>query len=233
VIVDCHCPAGIDRTVIMPTFATNSRRSNEEVAGLVRRDPRRLIGFAWVHPKRDAGKVEDVVRHALRLGLVGIKVHGHDAMPTRELCESAEHHRLPVLVDVYGKAGVIDMFAPEFPAVQFIVPHLGSFADDFRAHQQVIDCLVRLPNVHADTSGVRRFDYLGEAVNRAGPRKILFGSDGPWLHPALELQKIRLLGLRPADERLILGGNIIRLLQRRRAAPKRRPVPTALLRAAN
>jgi predicted TIM-barrel fold metal-dependent hydrolase len=145
-------------------------------------------------------------------------------MPTRELCEAADRHRMPVLVDVYGRAGVIDMFAPEFPRVPFIVPHLGSFADDFRAHQQVIDCLVRLPNVHADTSGVRRFDYLVEAVRRAGPRKLLFGSDGPWLHPALELQKIRLLGLAPADERLVLGGNVLRLLERQRAAPKRRPL---------
>jgi hypothetical protein len=83
--------------------------------------------------------------------------------------------------------------------VNFIIPHLGSFADDWRAHQQVIDQLVRYPNVYADTSGVRRFDYIVEAIKRAGARKLLFGSDGPWLHPGLELHKIRLLGL-PAEQ---------------------------------
>jgi len=56
------------------------------------------------------------------------------------------------------------MFAGQYPDVQFVVAHLGSFVDDWRAHQTVIDCMVRLPNVHADTSGVRRFDYLVEAV---------------------------------------------------------------------
>ena len=71
------------------------------------------------------------------------------------------------------------MFAPQYPDVIFIIPHLGSFADSFRAHQEVIYQLVRYPNVFADTSGVRRFDYLVEAVRRAGPRKLLFGSDGP------------------------------------------------------
>jgi hypothetical protein len=85
----------------------------------------------------------------------------------------------------------------------------------------VIDLLIRLPNVYADTSGVRRFDYLVQAVKRAGPRKILFGSDGPWLHPGLELHKIRLLGLPRDAEALILGGNALRLMQNARvgAAP--------------
>jgi uncharacterized protein len=84
-----------------------------------------------------------------------------------------------------------------------------------RAQQRVVDQLVRYPNVFADTSGVRRFDYLVEAVKRAGARKLLFGSDGPWLHPGLELHKIKLLGLSPANERAILGGNAMRLLQAR------------------
>ena len=32
--------------------------------------------------------------------------------------------------------------------------------------------------------------YLVEAVGRAGPGKVLFGSDGPWLHPGVELAKV-------------------------------------------
>ena len=73
---------------------------------------------------------------------------------------------------------------------------------------------MRHPNIHADTSGVRRFDLLEQAVRRAGARKVLFGSDGPWLHPAVELAKVRLLGLPPADEALVLGGNLLRLISR-------------------
>jgi len=74
-------------------------------------------------------------------------------------------------------------------------------------------------NVFADTSGVRRSDYLVQAVERAGAPKLLFGSDGPWLHPGLELYKIRLLELQPWDERLILGRNAWRLLLLRALAP--------------
>src|SRR5262249_56126087 len=97
--------------------------------------------------------------------------------------------------------------------------NLGSFAYDWRAHQQVVDQLVHHPNVYGDTSGVRRFDYIVQAVKRAGPHKIIFGSDGPWLHPGVEIEKIRLLGLPRQEEDLILGGNAARLLPALRMGP--------------
>ncbi|MDX6469857.1 MAG: uncharacterized protein QOF75_1660 [Gaiellaceae bacterium] len=226
--------AGIALTVAVPTFALDSGRANRELAGIVRRNRTRLVGFAWVHPKRDRGRVDALIREALSLGLCGIKVHAGETMPTREVCEAAARYRLPVLVDVYARAHAVDMFAPAYPAVNFVVAHLGSFADDWKTHQTVIDQLVRHPNVYADTSGVRRFDYLVEAVQRAGPEKLLFGSDGPWLHPGLELEKIRLLKLPPRAEALVTGGNALRLLRRSgRASPvRRRAAPRTLARSA-
>ena len=67
-------------------------------------------------------------------------------------------------------------------------------------------------------------------MRRAGAHKILFGSDGPWLHPGLELAKIKLLRLAPADEALVLGGNLVRLIAQSRGAaaaamPVRSPSP--------
>ena len=72
--------------------------------------------------------------------------------------------------------------------------------------------MVRYPNVFGDTAGVRRVDYLVQAVKRAGPAKLLLGSDGPWLHPELELQKIRLLGLSTEDVSRVLGRNLLRCI---------------------
>jgi uncharacterized protein len=206
--------AGIDRTVLLPTFPLDSAAANRAVAALVRRYPDRFVGFAWVNPRRDARHVDGLVAEAVRLGLRGLKVHATQGTPTRSVCRAAERHRLPVLVDVAGRPAVVEMFATRFPNVDFVLAHLGSFADDWRAHQVVIDQLSRLPNVYADTSGVRRFDYLVEAVRRAGVHKLLFASDGPWLHPQLELHKVRLLRLPPRAEALILGGNALRLLRR-------------------
>jgi predicted TIM-barrel fold metal-dependent hydrolase len=210
--------AGIDRTVVFAPFHSDYATANAEVAHIVARHPRRLIGFAFVHARRDAGRVFDMVKRAVvRYGFMGIKVHGYDAMPTREVCEAAQAFNLPLLVDVIDQASVVEMLATQYRSVNFVIPHLGSFRDDWKAQQQVVDQLVRHPNVYADTSGVRRFDYLVEAVRRAGAHKLLFGSDGPWLHPGVELHKVRLLHLSPHAEALVLGGNALRLLVRARA----------------
>ena len=59
----------------------------------------------------------------------------------------------------------------------------------------------------ADLPGVLMLEM---AAQRAGAKKILFGSDGPWLHPGVEMEKVFALHLSPADEALVLGGNFIR-----------------------
>lgn len=237
-IIDCHCHAGqgdgftgpwdtdaplhaylqraaragISRTVLLPAFHSDYALANRALARIVARAPRRLIGFAMVHATRDRGRVMPMLQAAIeRDGLAGIKLHRHDAPITREVCDAARALRVPLLYDVTGEVSVVELLAEQYPDVAFIIPHLGSFADDWRAQLALIDHLERHPNVHADTSGVRRFDLLALATRRAGAHKILFGSDGPWLHPALELEKIRLLQLTPADEALVLGGNLMRL----------------------
>lgn len=205
--------AGIDKTIVCAAFNSDYFKANAHVARIVAQHPGRLEGFAFVHATRDAGRVLPMLEIAVRKWKFrGIKVHGHEAMPTREVCDAARRLRLPILVDVTSRAEVIDMLAPEYRDVNFIVAHMGSNTDNFRAHQQVVDQIARYPNVYADTSGVRLYDYVVRAVRKAGCRKLLFGSDGPWSHPGVEIQKIRLLGLPPEDEELILGGNILRLL---------------------
>lgn len=206
--------AGIDRSIVMAPLGEDYHGANARVAATVAQHPERLIGFAFVHAKRDGGRIFSMVNHAVtKWGFRGIKVHGFEAMPTREVCETALAFNLPVLVDVVSRPEVVDMFAPQYRRVSFIIAHLGSFTDNWNAHQQVIYQLARHPNVYADTSGVRQFDYLVQAIRTGGAHKLLFGSDGPWLHPGNELHKIRLLKLPKDQESLVLGGNALRLLR--------------------
>ncbi|HEV7587857.1 MAG TPA: amidohydrolase family protein [Longimicrobium sp.] len=217
---------GIAKTVIFAPFHSDYLEANREVARIAARRPGRFWCYAFVHAQRDRGRVGEMVREAVeRHGFRGIKVHRHDGRITREVCEAARRYRLPVLYDVMGEVSQVELIAREYPDVVFIIPHLGSFADDWRAQVALVDHLVRKPNVFTDTSGIRRFDILKEAVQRAGARKFLFGSDGPWLHPGVELEKVRALGLSPEDERLVTGGNLLRLLARVRVPASRSPVP--------
>lgn len=226
--------AGIDAVNLLAAFHSDYAVANEEVGRILAERPGRFFAFAFVHAERDRGRVAALVGRAVRrYGFCGIKVHRHDARITREICEVADRLRLPVLYDLAGESASAELLATEFPRVPFVVPHLGSFADDWAAQRVLCDLLPQHPNLFTDTSGVRRFDLLVRAVRQAGPEKVLFGSDGPWLHPGLELEKIRLLGLPPAAERLVLGGNFLRLTRparRSRRAPGRAPdgsVPAA------
>jgi predicted TIM-barrel fold metal-dependent hydrolase len=207
--------AGIDRTVLLAPHQTDYSRTNGLVESLVREDPVRLVGLVFIHPERDRGRVEAIVSEAVRSGrFAGIKVHGSEAEPGNEICRVADRYGLPILVDAYGKPELIAPLAARYPQVPFIVAHLGSFADNWPAQARTIRMLKRFDNVYSDTSGVRRFDALCTALDAAGPEKLLFGSDGPWLHPALELTKIKLLKLPPIEEAMVLGENARRLLAR-------------------
>jgi predicted TIM-barrel fold metal-dependent hydrolase len=134
-----------------------------------------------------------------------------------------------------GEVASAQLLADEYPDVDFIIPHLGSYADDYGAQLAFTHLLGDRPNLFTDTSGVRRFELLEQAVRRGGPHKVLFGTDGPWLHPALELEKVLLLRLSPRDQALVLSGNFLRLTRTARfrhlramtnARPPSAPRPT-------
>jgi len=238
-IIDAHCHAGIgdgltgpwdtrarlgkylkrakeariQRTVLWSTFHSNYTVANRQVGQIVNQDPDRFFGFAFVHAKRDRGRIFEMVREMVSgYHFCGIKVHRQDARISREICQVARHFSLPVLYDVMGEVSVVELLATEYPDVNFIIPHLGSFADQWDAQLALIDHLARHPNIFTDTSAVRRFDLLEMAIHRAGAEKILFGSDGPWLHPGVELSKIFALHLSPAQLRQVLGENFLRLI---------------------
>ncbi|MFL5280982.1 MAG: amidohydrolase family protein [Rhodopila sp.] len=256
-IIDCHChagpgdgftgpwdsgaslddytrraaQAGIDRTVLFAAFHSDYAQANRAVARIVASRPDRYCGLIFVNAARDRGRIDAMVREGVeRFGFIGIKLHRHDANITREVCEAARTHALMVLYDVVGEVSQSELLAEQYPDVDFVVPHLGSFADDWRAQLGLIDHLERHPNIYTDTSGVRRFDLLAQAVRRAGAHKVLFGSDGPWLHPAVELAKIKALELPSYDEELVLGRNFLRLTARARTRQRKLQVRRTSLR---
>ncbi len=62
------------------------------------------------------------------------------------------------------------------------------------------------------SSSVVFFRNLEQAADELAAEKLIFGSDGPLVDSRVELHKIRLLALGQEEERLVLGGNILRLL---------------------
>jgi predicted TIM-barrel fold metal-dependent hydrolase len=117
--------------------------------------------------------------------------------------------------------------ALEFPKVNFVVPHFG--AGYFREALMLCDLC---PNVYLDTSSSNSWvRYQPESLDLkavfrkalavTGPERLLFGSDSSFFprgwHPAIyhaQTHALRELDINAEHARLILGGNLIRLLAR-------------------
>ena len=145
-------------------------------------------------------------------GFWGIKVHRHDARISREVCEAARAFGLPVLYDVENELPIVDVLARAFPDVAFIIPHLGSFGENWRAQTAFLDKLERYPNIHADSSGVRFSIFWKERCTGGRPQAAVRQRRALAASRLEKIAKIRALALPRAEEQLILGGNFLRLV---------------------
>ncbi len=198
---------GIDRTIIFPINNPTYEKANEAIAEMCGLHPSKLIGFAKHDPQTEAGRVPAMLRREVeKLGLKGLKLH---KLPTRDMLDAVAELRIPIL---YHPKEVDDyyMIAEEYPQIQFIMAHMGGYGT-WQKPMNGIGLAMRYPNVFVDTSQVT-VKHIELAVKYLGPDKIIFGSDGPEQDSRVELYKIRLLKLPPADEAKILSGNILRLL---------------------
>jgi len=208
--LDRMAEVGIDKTVIFPINNTTYKEANEEIASYVRRWPRKFIGFAKHHSKTEGGRIRGMLRHeVLELGLRGLKLHG---VPSKEMVKTAEELGIPILFHPPKVEDSLDV-VESYPKVSFILAHLGCFASrEWREHALAIEAAKKLPNLHLDTSSVVFGDYLAQAAQELPAEQLIFGTDGPLVDSRVELYKIRLLKLPPDKEKLVLSGNILRLL---------------------
>jgi len=201
---------GIDKAVVLPIETMDFRGANREISEIVRAHPDRLYGFAKVNQERDKGRIKEMLDEAFgEMGLRGLKIHGH---PNREIMETLSQHRKPLLADVYGKVYELRYVAESYPDVPIIIAHMGQFKSNAQAHLNTIWLAKRYRNIYFDTSSVILHEWLEQAVEEALCNRMLFGSDGPVCHCAVELARIRALGLPAADEALVLWKNISRLI---------------------
>ncbi len=211
--------AQIDQAVIMtytdlPGLNPDALEYIVEAAG---RFPGRLIPFVRLNPnfREASGPLLD---RALELGVRGVKLHptttlAHPAgEATVSLMRRCGQLGLPVLFhcgdDPYTTPQAMGLAAEAAPDCAIVLGHMGGYlhVDD------AIDEAERHPNLYLETSAMPYPSRIVEALERVGPERVVFGSDGPGCNPALELDKIRGLSLPLSVEAQILGGTAMRLL---------------------
>ena len=208
--------------------------SNEFVAAIVKRHPKRFAFFASVDPwKPDA--VPQLERAVKELGAIGAKFHPslQDFYPSDDrhfkLWEKAAELQIPCLFHT-GTSGIgagqpggqgikldparpihLDIVAARFPELRIIAAHFG-----WPWHLELIAMALHKTNIYIELSGWSPRYYPAELVREIGGRlqdRTLFGSDYPFIKPARVLDELDALELKPQAKVKILRENAARLLK--------------------
>jgi len=222
-IVKIMDEVGIDKSVVF-AMSTTTRHSIEMAKEAVDKYPDRLIPYIYALPNYER-PVLDEIGHALtKLNFRGIKIHIGECTLTEYVVDPviglAGELGAPCLIDCGGDYNAIARMTGSFPKTNIIVAHLGRYlCEDPNLIDRFIDLASAHHNIYLDISGVVIPGKIVEALQRAGPKRVLFGTDGPHEAPdavayaRAEIERIRKLGLSEGDRRAILGENIASLLK--------------------
>ena len=208
---------------------------NDYVAQTVDSYPDVFIGFCSVDPRKGKAAVEELERSVLSLGLRGLKLHPiHQAFFPDDpafipLFAKAEELGIPVLMHSgYAAAGANAPGGGGFElAYSRPIPHVDSLAARhpdltiIMAHpawpwiQEQVAVALHKSNVFIDLSGWAPRYIPKELISEASGRlrkKILFGSDYPYISPVTWLEQFQELDIRDESRPLILHDNAARIL---------------------
>jgi predicted TIM-barrel fold metal-dependent hydrolase len=212
--------AGIEKGVVMTIVDAPEVNSDalELIADACAAYPGRLEAFARIHPWYGDESAALLERAFSELGFKGLKLHpvttiAHPAgADTLRLIRIAAAHNAPTLFhcgdEPLATPLAIEQAAEACPEATIILGHMGGY---FHV-DEAIEAAERRPNLVLETSAMPYPAKIREAVGRVGSARVLYASDGPACSPRIEVEKVRLAGLDPGDERLVLGENAAALL---------------------
>ncbi|HIE22730.1 MAG TPA: amidohydrolase [Candidatus Korarchaeota archaeon] len=218
-IIQTMDEAGIDKSIIH-SICLPPRESNDLTYREVMKFPDRLIGFAHALPKPELAEenLTELERAVKDLGFRGVKIHfgevgGKCSMDLiSPIIDETESLGVPCLIDSAGNLDLIREIVEAHPNAKIIFAHLGNMRNEILA-DEVIRLAEDRSNVYLDTSYVRFNWKIADALERAGPEKLIFGSDGPLIHPLCELAKIKVLKFLAGAETTMGGTKPITILK--------------------
>jgi predicted TIM-barrel fold metal-dependent hydrolase len=206
-------------TALLPRFHADAVAGNREAARVVAQTPG-LKQYVVIDPLRleTYAQAEEMLAQSQ---CVGIKIHPEEhGYPIREharaIFEFAARHRAVVLTHSSEQNSLADDFIPwadRFPEVRLILAHIGCGHDGDLTHQVRAMQRSHHGNVYADTSSARSIvpGLIEWAVREVGADRVLFGTDTPLYHTAMQRARIDHADLSDADKRRILRENALRL----------------------
>lgn len=191
-------------------FAPDNKLVHETVA----KHPKRLVGYVWPNP-HDPSAVPLVKQALSEWGFRGIKLHPlfNAFLPNDDIVypimEEARKARVPVAIHSghppFSLPWSIGELAEVYPDVRIVMLHMGHGHGVYI--QAAINTAKRYDNIMLETSGMPMHTKIREAVKTVGERRVAYGSDIPFHHTSVELQRVKMAGLSDKELRLVLHDN--------------------------
>lgn len=220
--------SSISKAIILPI---NGTVSNEYVAEVCNKYPKKLMGFATVDPLQGEHSVIELEKAVNDLGLRGLKLHPRlQNFPPNDsriipIIEKAGELDIPIVFDTFPQGpGLIenvlplnyDRLAKEAPNTKIILAHSGG--------SRVLDALMVAKaneNIYLDISYSMHY-YQGSsvikdfifAIKKLGADRVIYGSDYPELgiRDSFEVVEEMLIDLSDKEKEWVFGNTISTML---------------------
>lgn len=177
---------------------------NDETLKALKQNPDRIIGAIYVNPLEQDSV--DSMDYYVEQGFKAVKLNPlrHAFVADDEVVdavmEKARKYQIPVCIHSghppYSLPWSIALLAERFPDVKVMMIHMG------HGHGVYIDAALKMarryPNLYLEMSGMPMHTKIKEAYDSVGHDRIMFGTDGPFHHPSVEIQKVKMSNV---DER--------------------------------
>ena len=206
----------------IPACGADVPRGNDMTAAAVRAYPDRFVGYASVNPHYPERVLPELERSFDQLGLSMIKLHpsiveypisGPAYEPVWRF--ASERHTVVLSHSWSGESNCspkqFEPLAKAYPDVIFILGHSGGTP---AGYAEAIDAALEYPNIYLDIcrSAMSRV-WVERIVTKAGPDRVLWGTDFPFLDPVYLIGRLACTTLSDEAKRKVFGESMEKLLQ--------------------
>lgn len=217
---------GVDKIFVTNTWECfyDMYQGNMRVVEAMNQYPERILGYVTIPSSRFRREAIEVLERFVEdYGMQGLKMlHVYNMLSTvgqihelrfslnepwtYPLLEKAAELKIPALLHCTPEE--CKGLAEAVPDAIIIMAHMG-----FGNWNKAIMVAEEYENIFLDTaSSCVDMGMIETAVEVIGAERLLYGSDTPILNPYIQLEKVRSAEISEGEKRLILGGNMMRIL---------------------
>lgn len=206
----------IEKTILCSTGS----HDNELVVDAYKKYPDKFLPLVFANPHEGEETIKKIRHYIEDEGFLGIKLHPlmhafvADDLSVDPIMEEAKKYDVPVFIHCghppYSLPWSIALLAERFPEVKVVMIHMG------HGHGVYIDASIKMAlkydNLYLEMSGMPMGSKVKEAYERVGSDRVMFGTDSPFHHPTVEMQKIITSGLDEKAQEDVFYNNAAKLM---------------------